>query len=633
MDINKQNDKEVEKLEKKLRKVYLQAQADTQAKMEDYLQRFATKDAIRQEQVKQGKITQEQYLEWRKGQIAVGKQWQDKVDALATDYTNANKIAMDMVQDDMAGTFATNHNYAAYQLEHDTSLDLSFTLYDRYTLKNLVAKDPDLLPLPSVDIPKDLRWNRQKINSVITQAVLQGDSIPKIAQSLRRVADMNHSAAIRNARTSMTAAQNAGRVESYKHAQDMGIDMQQEWLATLDGRTRHSHRQMDGERIAVAKDKWHPAKFSNGCRYPGDPQGPAWEIYNCRCTLVAAVEGIDQSDAPRNSKLEGMSYDEWKNAHKATPPQIITPAAPPTPAPVYMQGVRRALGDDYADAMETLLNFTEEPDVEDLYHKYGDRLDAVDDPTMSTGALFSPRDGKVYMNTKRTIDGDDFHKPYQTAFHEFGHNIDRLAGLDARGKYKYISVDYANGKLDKAIKSDWKQFKLNAFKETPQAYLYTVDDSPEALEKSFRIALRGADKGDGKYFAMSRDLRDGKLSLNDIVGDNKVMGDVLDYISESGLGKDADEVTISLLKGEKMPLSECGNISDVIEFCTRKEYPLGIGHSASYWQGNDVAGAKEFFAETLDSKVANPKALAQMRRVFPNAVNVVEEIVAKEVGK
>lgn len=324
MDINKQNDKEVEKLEKKLRKVYLQAQADTQAKMEDYLQRFATKDAIKQEQVKQGKITQEQYLEWRKGQIAVGKQWQDKVDALAADYTNANKIAVGMVQNDMAGTFATNHNYAAYQLEHDTSLDLSFTLYDRYTLKNLVAKDPDLLPLPSVDTPKDLRWNKQKINSVVTQAVLQGDSIPKIAQSLRKVADMNHSAAVRNARTSMTAAQNAGRVESYKHAQDMGINMQQEWLATLDGRTRHSHRQMDGERIAVAKDKWHPAKFSNGCRYPGDPQGPAWEIYNCRCTLVAAVEGIDQSDAPRNSKLGGMSYDEWKNAHKVATTRAAT---------------------------------------------------------------------------------------------------------------------------------------------------------------------------------------------------------------------------------------------------------------------------------------------------------------------
>lgn len=321
MDINTQNDKEVEKLEKKLRAVYLQAQMDTQAKMEDYLRRFATKDAIKREQVQQGKITQAEYTQWRIGQIAVGKQWRDKVDALAADYTNANRIAMGMVRKDMAGTFATNHNYAAYQLEHDTMLDLSFTLYDENTLANLVKNNPDMLPLPSVDIPKDQRWNKQKINSVITQAVLQGDSIPKIAQSLQRVTDMNHTAAVRNARTSMTAAQNAGRVESYKHAQDMGIEMEQEWLATLDSRTRHSHRKMDGERIPVAKDKWHPAKFSNGCRYPGDPQAPASEIYNCRCTLVAAVKDVNQSDAPRNSKLGGMSYEEWKAGHKATPVQ------------------------------------------------------------------------------------------------------------------------------------------------------------------------------------------------------------------------------------------------------------------------------------------------------------------------
>lgn len=622
MDIDKQNDKEVEKLEKKLRKVYLQAQSDTQAKMEDYLQRFATKDAIKLEQVKQGKITQAQYLEWRKGQIAVGKQWQDKVDALAADYTNTNKIAMGMVRNDMAGTFATNHNYAAYQLEHDTSLDLSFTLYDQHTLKNLVAKDPNLLPLPSVDIPKDLRWNKQKINSVITQAVLQGDSIPKIAQSLRRVTDMNHSAAVRNARTSMTAAQNAGRVESYKHAQDMGIDMQQEWLATLDGRTRHSHRQMDGERIAVAKDKWHPAKFSNGCRYPGDPQGPAWEIYNCRCTLVAAIKDIDQSDAPRNSKLGGMSYDEWKNAHKATPPQTVTPVAPPTPAPVYMQGIRRALGDDYTNAMETLLNFTEEPDVEDLYHKYGDRLDVVNDPATSRGAYFNPEDGKVHMNAEYVSKGDNLHEPYQTAFHEFGHNIDWLAGQDADGHSGWISEDYENGKLEKTIKSDWGQFKLSMFRQNPRAYLYTIDDSPEELERAFGVAIRRIDTGGGKYVELSHRLRRGEITLDSIMADDKIMNKLLSYVGKS----DTDDATISLLKREGMSISECGNISDAIEFCTRKSYPLGVGHGSSYWK-TPGAGALEFFAETLDGKVASPKALAQMRRIFPNSVGVVEEIV------
>ena len=47
-------------------------------------------------------------------------------------------------------------------------------------------------------------------------------------------------------------------------------------------------------------------------RYPGNPQAPGYLIYNCRCTLVSAVKGIDQSDAPRASKLGNISYEEWK---------------------------------------------------------------------------------------------------------------------------------------------------------------------------------------------------------------------------------------------------------------------------------------------------------------------------------
>ena len=42
--------------------------------------------------------------------------------------------------------------------------------------------------------------------------------------------------------------------------------------------------------------------------------------HNCRCTMVAVVDGVDPSIRPdavsRNSKLGGMTYDEWKAAKK-----------------------------------------------------------------------------------------------------------------------------------------------------------------------------------------------------------------------------------------------------------------------------------------------------------------------------
>ena len=137
----------------------------------------------------------------------------------------------------------------------------------------------------------------------------------------KRITTMSRDSAIRTARTAVTGAQNAGRMDSYAAAEKMGIKLKKKWLATLDARTRHSHAMLDGEQ--VAQDK----KFSNGCRFPGDPQGPPWEIYNCRCTLIAAVDGVDTSTAQRRARnaatgqtevISNMTYAEWAGWKKDT---------------------------------------------------------------------------------------------------------------------------------------------------------------------------------------------------------------------------------------------------------------------------------------------------------------------------
>lgn len=69
----------------------------------------------------------------------------------------------------------------------------------------------------------------------------------------QEVGASNIRAATRIARTSVTAAESAGRLSALERAKALGIDCQIEWLATLDGRTRHSHRVVDGERVMLER--------------------------------------------------------------------------------------------------------------------------------------------------------------------------------------------------------------------------------------------------------------------------------------------------------------------------------------------------------------------------------------------
>lgn len=309
---HKYTDKQLEALEKRFQAVYHQAEKEVSEKFKKHMDSFAAKDEIKQKLLAEGKITQTDYNQWRLGQVQTGKRWETLLNNMAADYANADQIAMSALNGHLPDVYHENFNWATFNIEKQGRVDTSFTLYDRQTVERLVRDQPDLLPAPKVDIAKDLRWNKQKLNSAITQGILQGESIPKIAKRVQKVGDMDENAAIRNARTAMTGAQNAGRVDSYKRAEDMGIELEQTWQATLDNVTRHSHRQLDGESVPVGET------FSNGCEYPGDPSGPPEEVYNCRCTLISSLKGfshsLDDLSLRYDAGLEDMTYNEWKNS-------------------------------------------------------------------------------------------------------------------------------------------------------------------------------------------------------------------------------------------------------------------------------------------------------------------------------
>ena len=310
---HKITDKLLQSTEKEIHGIYDEAAKEAQKKVDEFFQKFAAKDAEKKALVDQCKLTKAEYEAWRKGKMLAGTRYTAMADALAADMTNANQIAANVINGHLPDVYATNYNWSTYDIEQKAQINTNFALYDRQTVERLIRDKPDLLPMKAgIDIPADKKWNKQKINGAITQGILLGESIPDISKRLTAVTDMNRTAAVRNARTMTTSAENAGRKDSYKRAQDMGIKIDQEWLASPDSRTRHEHRMLHGQ-VRKIGEPFEVEGYE--IEFPGDPKAEPFLVYNCRCTTVSIFKGFDHKKMDDYVKNTPMTYYDWETSH------------------------------------------------------------------------------------------------------------------------------------------------------------------------------------------------------------------------------------------------------------------------------------------------------------------------------
>lgn len=325
-------DKELAKLERRIAKLYREAGKELQTTIDDYFEQFKKRDEEMKAligTVQNGKEwTEADYKQWRLNQIGRGERFQAMRDKVAHRVTDANAVVVSYTNDATPGIYSLNRNYSAYTIERVAG-NVGFDLWDEQTVKRLMVEQPDLMPYyPAKRALKrgiDLAYGKKQITASVTSSILQGKSIKHMADDLqKRITTMSRDSAIRTARTAVTGAQNAGRMDSYAAAEKMGINLKREWVATLDNRTRHAHATLDGQQADIDK----PFKVDGyDIMFPGDTSAPGYLVYNCRCTTIAVVDGIDTSSAQRRARsadtgqtevISDMSYAEWAGWKKDT---------------------------------------------------------------------------------------------------------------------------------------------------------------------------------------------------------------------------------------------------------------------------------------------------------------------------
>jgi SPP1 gp7 family putative phage head morphogenesis protein len=217
----------------------------------------------------------------------------------------ANRTAQEYINGRLPSVYSLNYDSTGEAIEGAVS-GYSLELVDASTVKNLATSDKTLLPYKYVDGKKDVRWNTAKVNAEVLQGIVQGESIPKIAKRLQNVTEMNRASAIRNARTTVTSAENKGRMDSLHRAAEKGVITRKVWMAAIDARTREAHRLLDGQEQEIDD----PFKSIDGdIMFPGDPDARPEMVYNCRCTLTYKVVGF--GDRTVTEEVESETTEEF----------------------------------------------------------------------------------------------------------------------------------------------------------------------------------------------------------------------------------------------------------------------------------------------------------------------------------
>lgn len=160
--------------------------------------------------------------------------------------------------------------------------------------------------------------NVGKLKKTITQEISRGiaSSLPysDIARNISNVSKAPLSRAKTIARTEGHRIQQTSTRDAQQAAKNKGADVLKQWDAALDGRTRDSHRRVDGEIRELDE------KFSNGLMYPGDSSGSAAEVVNCRCTSnTRARWALDEDELQTlKERAEYFGLDKTKSFEEYT---------------------------------------------------------------------------------------------------------------------------------------------------------------------------------------------------------------------------------------------------------------------------------------------------------------------------
>lgn len=233
---------------------------------------------LQADELTQSKIYQIQY------QKALRHQIEGILDKLQGDeYSTIQQYLHDSYQDSFIGTMYSVHNQGVPLV----------VPVDRQTAVNAILTDSQLSEGLYDELGVNIKQLKQAVRQEITRGIATNMSYADIARNIMSRSKAPLARAKTIVRTEGHRIQEAAANEARNAAKDKGCDVVKQWDSTLDGDTRGTHRELDGqiretdEPFEVrGKKAMHPGAF-------GRPE----EDCNCRCkALTRAKWNLDEDE-------------------------------------------------------------------------------------------------------------------------------------------------------------------------------------------------------------------------------------------------------------------------------------------------------------------------------------------------
>lgn len=153
---------------------------------------------------------------------------------------------------------------------------------DQEQVVNAIQNETKLSESLYTSLGKDIKQLNKQIAGEISRGISNASMYSEIARNISGYARIPKNNAMRIVRTESHRIQNKAAMDACAKAKSKGADVLRQWDSSLDGKTRKSHRKLDGQ----IRELDEPFEVDgHKAMFPGDFGRPEEDI-NCRCAIL-----------------------------------------------------------------------------------------------------------------------------------------------------------------------------------------------------------------------------------------------------------------------------------------------------------------------------------------------------------